>query len=167
MTSKFFNNVETVEQLKKEYKKWALKLHPDCGGKQEDFIRMVEEYEKLFEKVKNYHTGKDGQTYQKENTEDINAYKNIINELIKYKIEIEIIGNWIWLSGDTRPIKEELKKLGFKWSAKRKMWSWHDPEKPYYKFNKKFYATDEIRNFYGSVKVTPEEKKKDKPKQLN
>ena len=30
---KFFNNIKTLEQLKKEYHKLVMKQHPDVGGK--------------------------------------------------------------------------------------------------------------------------------------
>ena len=34
-------------------------------------------------------------------------------------ITIELIGSWIWVSGDTREIKEKLKEIGFKWASKK------------------------------------------------
>jgi hypothetical protein len=38
------------------------------------------------------------------------------------KIRIELIGTWLWVSGDTKPVKEELKKLGFSWHSKKVCW---------------------------------------------
>ena len=35
---------------------------------------------------------------------------------------IEVVGSWIWLSGNTKPIKEKLKDLSFRYAYKKKMW---------------------------------------------
>ncbi len=37
-------------------------------------------------------------------------------------IKVEKIGTWLWIGGDTKPHKEELKELGFRWSRKRSKW---------------------------------------------
>ncbi|PEV89704.1 molecular chaperone DnaJ, partial [Bacillus cereus] len=100
---KFFQSVTTLEELKKQYKKLAKKHHPDCGGKHEDFIALKKEYDRLFE-----------QLHSNSGTQNNGAYQNIIDELIKYDIEIEIIGTWIWVTGNTYSLKTELKELGFK-----------------------------------------------------
>jgi hypothetical protein len=42
---------------------------------------------------------------------------------MKYEgIEIDIIGSWIWLKGNTYNVKEQIKELGFKWSKNNKAW---------------------------------------------
>lgn len=63
---KFIKNVETLEDLKQAYKKLALKYHPDCGGTDEEMAQINNEYDELFEKLKNTHKNKDGEFYQKE-----------------------------------------------------------------------------------------------------
>lgn len=141
---KFFQSVATLEDLKKQYKKLAKKHHPDAGGKHEDFINMKKEYDELVQKL----NGKE---------EHSKAYQTIIDELIKYDLEIEIIGTWIWITGNTYSIKKELKELGFKWASKKKAWYWYEGE--YKKFHKKDFSLDEIRNMHEVTKI-----KKNKPK---
>ena len=46
----YFKNCRTAEELKKEYSKLAMKLHPDIvGGAGEKFKAMQAEFEKLWE----------------------------------------------------------------------------------------------------------------------
>ena len=54
---KYFKNCKTAEELKKEYRKLAMKLHPDIvGGDGEAFKEMQNEFEKLWEQLKNVHS---------------------------------------------------------------------------------------------------------------
>ena len=124
---KYFDKIKTVEELKKEYCRLAKILHPDAGGDTADFQTMQNEFEKVFENVKNIHIKSDGTTYEKTTTEKASEYMQIINELLTLKkIIIDLLGNWIWVSGDTKSNKEKLKKMGFKYSGLKKCWYWHD-----------------------------------------
>ncbi|MGR9635292.1 hypothetical protein ACU82A_30375 [Bacillus cereus] len=43
-------------------------------------------------------------------TEKADTFQNIIDSISKYDdIEIEIIGVWIWITGNTYPIKKRIK----------------------------------------------------------
>ncbi len=44
MKYKFFQNVDCVEELKKQYKTLAFKYHPDRGGNKEDMQRIKQVY---------------------------------------------------------------------------------------------------------------------------
>lgn len=148
ISGKYFTRIETLEELKGEYKKLVLKNHPDKGGDVEIMKEINAEYDKLFAKVKDTHKNKDGEIYTKENQETPEEFKEIIDQLIKMDgINIEIIGCFIWISGNTKPHKEGLKKLGFKWHSKKIMW-FKAPD-DYQKKNKKQFDIDEIRDMYG------------------
>lgn len=41
---KYFNNITTPEELKKQFRALSIKLHPDRGGNAEEFRNMMAEY---------------------------------------------------------------------------------------------------------------------------
>lgn len=53
-------------------------------------------------------------------------------------IKVELCGTWIWITGDTKPVKEQLKELGCKWAPKKKKWFWRKPT------DKKFWKKGEL-----------------------
>lgn len=158
---KWFTNPQTLEELKKQYKQLALKHHPDLGGNTADMQEINNEYDKLFETLKNTHKTVDGKTYtaQTETTETAAEFRDIINQLINLEgINIELCGSWLWITGNTKEHKEVLKSLHFRWSKSKCAWYYHTED--YKKSSKKSYSLDEIRDLYGSETIKSEPKLK-------
>ena len=157
----YFKDCKTAEELKKAYRTWAKKLHPDLGGNAEEFKVMQAEYERLWERLKNVHQNAQGETYTKETTETPQEFINIINTLVRLNgVQVELCGSWIWASGNTQPYKDTLKSLKFRWSHKKKAWYYHT--EPYRKRSHRELTLDEIREMFGSQSYTAkaEEEKK-------
>lgn len=125
MTNKlhYFKDCQTIEEAKASYKELAMKFHPDrC--KDPNATRIMQEINNEFERfIKEYkQSDRSGKT-AKENATD---YINIIEALLELEgVEIELIGSWLWLHGETYQNKERIKGLGFKWSKGKKSWYWN------------------------------------------
>lgn len=123
-----------IQELKRVYKSLAKKHHPDLGGKEEDFKKLSSLYQELLSK----------------NQFDFNIdleIENVISEILHFDLLIEIVGSWIWISGDSKPHKEDLKKANFKWHSKRKKWYWTNQEKRRATHSKEDFET--IKEKYG------------------
>ena len=148
---KYFNNPHTLEELKKQYRELAHKHHPDNGGSDEAMKAINNEYSALFPRLKDTHQTKDGTTYttKEPNTETAEQFIDLINVLMRMDgIIIEVIGCFVWVSGETKPHKQALKALRFRWHSKKLCW-YLAPE-DYKQRSRKDYSMDEIRNMYGT-----------------
>lgn len=157
----FIPRPETLEDLKTMYRKLAFKYHPDCGGDTEIMKAVNNEYDKLFETVKNIHRNRDGETYRSETTETPEHFKDIINALLALQmvsVEIELIGSFLWVTGQTYTYRATIKALGFKWSQNKT--AWYIAPEGYRKQSKKQFGLEEIRSMYGSEKVNGERKER-------
>ena len=142
---------ETAEELKAQYRKLAMKFHPDRGGDSEAMKAVNAEYDALFPKLKDIHKTKDGKkfTAKQKTAETAEQFKDLINELMKMDdIIIEVIGCFVWVTGNTKPYRERLKELRFRWHSKKTAW-YLKPE-DYTRRSRKDYGLEEIRNMYGT-----------------
>ena len=161
---RYFINVNTLEQLRRQYKDLLKRFHPDNGGSEEVMKAVNVEYDKLFKVLRDRHESKsaDGQngTDSAKSTYNANMYdwendkalREVLQKIINFSgIEIEIAGQWIWISGNTYAYRKDLKDIGFKWASTKKQWYWHSDI-----FKKRSHRTlsmEDIRNYYGSTKV--------------
>lgn len=156
MIKDYFRDCQTLEEVKNLYKKLARELHPDCNPGRDttaDFQEMQRQFDKAFERLKNFHYNKDGVKYEKETTETPEQYKDIINALLRCSgLVIELCGSWLWVTGNTKEHKDQLKELHFRWSQNKAAWYFHF--EPYKKRTKGTCDMDKIRSMYGSQKYT-------------
>lgn len=151
---KWFKDCRTVEELKETYKKLCRQYHPDFNESDttETMQAINNEYETAFERLKNVHRSADnnGDTYtaKTETTETAAEFMEIINKLIVCEgLEINIVGRWVWLSGQSYPYKDIIKELGFKWCSNKKMWAYRKAEDASH--NRKKMSIEEIKDRYG------------------
>lgn len=132
MNMNYFANLNTVEQIKSEYRRLAMKHHPDRGG---DTATMQEINAQYLAALQGCHgqttMGSDKQEhrywYHRETEQEImDALATILR--IKMDAEVWLIGKWIWVMGNTKPVKEQLKEAGCKRHSKRSAWYWHNNE---------------------------------------
>jgi hypothetical protein len=128
--------------VKKAFQKAASKYHPDKGGNVETMKMVNESYETL----KNYEGEVEANDFEYPDlvAAAINAIINLPN------IEIEVCGNWVWVTGDTKPHAKALGKDGakFKYESKKKAWFFRPDD--YKSSSRGSMSLDDIRGNHGS-----------------
>lgn len=154
---KWFQDVKTLDELRKLYRKLVVKYHPDNGGSEEIIKQVNAEYEILFKRLKNDFEHKDAYSHATDKQKQAYDWqkdvqiRNKVMQLSRFKdIKVEIIGVWIWVS-NCYAYRKELKELGFRWASQKQMWYLHFDD--FHKFSSKPASMSYIRERYGSTEI--------------
>lgn len=144
------NDMETIDAVKKQYKKLAFRYHPDVAGtgSTEAMAAVNNEYEQALKICGK----KQNKTYKVDP-----EWMDIVSKLVAMHmvdVSIEICGWFVYVSGpNTRAYAPQLKTAGLKWNSKKVAWyyapDWWTKQGPTWDMNK-------IRATYGSKNVDPE-----------
>lgn len=143
---RYFKECTTLEEVKATYKQLAKQHHPDCGGDTATMQAINTEYAFACAKILK------GENLSAEDTDEqirlSEEYRRVIEQIINLAgITIEIVGNWIWVTGNTYPVKGQLKAAGLFFAPKKTAWYYRAEE---YKTKGGKKTLDEIRDKYGS-----------------
>lgn len=144
-----------VDSLKRAYFKLAKVYHPDAGGTKEQFQKLQKEYEGLFKTIMSG-SNLSANDIANEIELDENLRKAVDAIIGIPQLNVELIGKWIWVSGNTYPIRNELKNAGFMFAPVKKMWYYKGIESA----GRGKLTIDEIRKKYGSQVIQKEGMKK-------
>lgn len=151
----WFKNCKSIEEAKELYKKLCRQYHPDMNDTDTTATmqQINEQFTRAFETLKNKHraeTQQDNTAEQNtETAETATEFMQIINSLIHCEgLIIDLVGRWIWLTGNTYEHKDIIKSLGFRFASKKKAWYWHKLEDSCK--SRKNLTLDEIKSKYGT-----------------
>jgi len=153
----YFKNSSELSELRKLYYQLAKKFHPDLGGSVAVMQAINNEYESYSKRLieGDIDFSSERKVYETEVSEELQTK---VNEVIHLEdLTIEVIGGWLWVTGNTYPLKDQLKELSFKFSRNKTAWYWHATN--YRKMGKKQFSMDGIRKLWGSQEVEKESKK--------
>lgn len=150
----------TPKRTKVQYRRACRKYHPDRNPAGAEMMKSVN---LAYEILKNYTGWVGGEKPDNDTTTDDTtatsddygqAMMDALNAVINLEgITIEIMGDWIWITGDTKPHKDKLGRngAGFFWAKKKQAWYFRPPE--YKSRSKGNFSLDEIRDKHGSKTV--------------
>jgi len=146
---KYFSNCKTIEEVKATYKQLAKQYHPDLGGDTATMQAINTEYAYACASLAK---GAGLSDEQADNAIKLSEeYRQVIEKIIYLEgIVIEIVGNWIWVTGNTRPIKDILKDAGFHFAHKKLAWYYRNEA---FKTRGNGAPLEEIRRKYGSESI--------------
>lgn len=115
-------NAGTLEELRSQYKALLIRYHPD-NNPDMDTTKTMQEINAEYDRLLSQYASNPSSDSEFSTEFEL---KKVLNEVIKIKADIliELVGTWLWISGDTYAIKDQLKELGFKWAKKKHMWYW-------------------------------------------
>lgn len=82
----YFKDCKTQQDVKRVYREWAMKLHPDYGGKKEDMIELTKQYEKWIKPSPFAQSSQmDEEEFYKNFTESNEDFMNFYNPFGNYR----------------------------------------------------------------------------------
>lgn len=145
----YFDGISTLEEAKKLYRELAKEHHPDRGGDTETMKAINAQYDFICAKILK---GENLNAEEfNEEWEASQMFKNRIFSIINLEgITIEVVGLWIWVTGNTYPVRTELKNAGYFFASKKVAWYWRPEHAAGGRGNS---TLEEIKSKYGATVV--------------
>ena len=152
----YFKDCTSIDEVKTTYKRLAKENHPDMGGDTATMQAINTEYAFACARI---YKGEGLSDDEADNAMKMSeAYREAIEKIIHLPgIIIEMIGNWIWVTGDTKPVRQILKDANFFFATKKMAWYFRTDD---YRTKGGKKSLSEIRAKYGSQVVTRESTRK-------
>ena len=162
MNARYFETCNTLEEAKTLYKSLARANHPDTGGDLRTMQEINAQYAEFcasFAKADGYRRQQDAHAEDRKSAADFHDLEEVA-EVLRVKIEfalnlegveVELMGFWVWLTGNTKEHKEAIKANGgWKWAKNKEAWFFAGVPS----FNRHEKTLDEIRSMHGSQRFT-------------
>ena len=142
------------ESVMRAYRVMAKRYHPDLGGDLELMI-LVNLALEVLRAVDYQWTTQDSDTGRR--TRPLTEKLNELWESVRHYrgIHGEVIGYWLWVTGETYAIRGELKAIGFRFSHLKRAWYYHEGR--YWKHSKRKFSMGDIRAMWGTEDLETEE----------
>lgn len=158
---KYFNDCTTLAEVKSVYKDLAKQFHPDLHPEaQEKYTAIMQEINREYD----FATRKliSGEDLSAEDIEasilEVEEYRIALNKVLPLEgLTIEIVGNWIWVRGNTYAHRKTLADPEggkFTWAKKegaRDAWFFRTEQ--YRTRGKSNMTLDDIKKKYGSTEM--------------
>lgn len=144
----YFEPCQNIDELKIMFRNLCKLNHPDRGGSTATMQEINQEYSYIVQHLNTFFYCHN----EEEQKKDLNLFASIIEKIEMLPLKIEIIGPWLWVSGNTYPYKKELKQAGLFFAPSKKMWYYRPAE--FKSSNFEPLPMDEIRKKYGTTSVS-------------
>ena len=168
--------------LKKLYLELCKKWHPDINENGEEMMKLINNaweviksysekgFDSAFKSAENKSNGFNWDWWKSQTFDGfVENLDHALSFIKQFNVNVELCGVWIWVSGNTKAIKDDIKEWNrkqeegmgkWKWSRDKQEWYFCNPANKSRKFGKDRKAWDksQIRNHYGSKFYRQEEK---------
>ncbi|MFZ6029849.1 MAG: hypothetical protein ACOYYS_19215 [Chloroflexota bacterium] len=159
MYTYFVPTPTTPAEAKEFYRQLAMQHHPDRGGNTATMQAINAEYAALLGEIAHAsETKRRDQAHaegRRTNVDfvDLEAVAEEVRKAIEAalelpEIEVELCGLWVWVTGNTKPVREQLKAARFRWAPKKEAWYFAGIPS----MGRGAGSLDDIRSSYGSTK---------------
>jgi len=160
----------TREEMKAQYRALCFTHHPDKGGDTKtmqeinaewSYVQAHDAYTEARARQEQAHADGKKSAGDYHDLDEVEAtLREKIEAALNMGLDVELMGLWVWVTGNTKPHKDELKAAGFKWAPKKELQPWYYAGVP--TFNRKPQSMDAIRNAYGSIQFSRDEQKQER-----
>jgi hypothetical protein len=158
----WFKNCTNEQEVKTAYRIYAKQNHPDLGGDTATMQEINRQYEAalLGEYFRNGYTEENA--WNRWEMDQEIAQKAIELARLSDQLTVEVCGVWLWVTGETKAFKDQLKAMSCRWSPKKLAWYFRREVDGGFHRYRRHLSLQEIRSKYGSARVNEQGSNQDR-----